>query len=222
MTFAQILADLKNMIGSGVTVSDAGLKTWINDAYLTAVDEVHKANPDYFAKKSSTATIASQGEYLLPDDFDKAIMVNVQYGSQWFRAKPMPNVNFTGVLADSTTSNGYSTADPYYYILNGAIGLMPIPSESGQTISLWYTYTPAEMTSDSDEPALPVKYHHILKLGAYANFLDQDDEHVAAERMRNRFDLRVWNMVENLSERMVDEPKSVIITQNQDLYLDEN
>lgn len=221
MTFAQLLVDLKNIIGPGVEVNDAGLKTWINDAYLTMVDEIHTAVPDFFAKTATTATVADQQEYALPSDFDKMIMVNIQFSDTWQRALPMPNINHIPIVASGNT-HGFSTGEPYYYILGDNYGFAPIPTASGQSIKLWYTYTPAEMSSDSDSPDLPNKYHHIIKLGAYANYLDMDEEHVAAERMRNRFDLRVFNMVEQLAERQVDEPKSVIITQNQDLYLDSN
>lgn len=217
MTLAELVTDLKNMIGPSVTVDDAGLITWINDSYLQMVDEVHKAIPDHFAKSSTSTTLDGQIEYELPSDFDKMVMVNIQYDDTWQRAVPMNNIGSVPIHASNNVS--FSGAAPQYYLIGDYIGVEPAPTATGQSIKIWYTYTPTSMIDDEDSPQLPVKYHHIIKYGAYANFLDQDDEHVAAQRMRENFNLRIWNMVEQLSERQVDEPKSVQVTHNQDLYM---
>lgn len=223
MNKAQIIADLKNMIGPGVEIDDTGLLRWVNDAYMQMVDEITKVRAEYFAKSSTTATVADQQEYDLPDDWEKIVLVNVQYDGVWKRALPMGNADISHIPVHSKDdSQGFSTAEPYYYIMGDNLGLMPIPSETvSNALKVWYVYTPTELAEDSDEPAIPAKYHHIIKYGAYANYLDQDDEHVAAERMRLRFDERVRTMVEGMSEQQIDEPRSVTIIQNTDLYSDE-
>ena len=220
MNAATIIEDLKQMIGPGCEVDDTGLLRWVNDAYLTICDEISKEVPDYFVKTSTTSTVADQQEYVLPTDFDKAIMVNIAYdGSSWQRAYPLQNIGIVPVHARGTSSsNGFSEGDPAYYLFGEVIGFAPIPSENQtDNIKMWYTYVPDELTS-SDTPAIPTKYQHIIKYGAYANYLDLDDEHVAAERMRKNFDLKVFNMIEQLSQRQVDAPKSVVINTNIDLY----
>jgi hypothetical protein len=222
MTKGAIITDLKNLIGPGIEVSDGGLLNWVNDAYMQMVDEIVKVNPDFFAKSATADTVNAQQEYELPADFDKALMVNVQIDGEWKRALPLPNINFVPIHARTDSAQGYSWADPKFYIINGNIGLMPIPDESGnENIKLWYIYTPLELSADADVPAIPSKFHHIIKYGAYSNYLDQDDEHAAAERMRIRFDALVQRMVESMVDRQIDEPKSVEITSNRDLYIDE-
>lgn len=218
-----IITDLKNMIGPAIEVDDSGLARWVNDAYMQMIDEIIKVNPDFFTKAQTANTVANQQEYELPSDFEKALMVNIQIDNEWKRVLPMPNINFIPTHAKGTSSNqDFSWADPYYYIIGDNIGFMPIPDESGtNNIKLWYVYTPSELDDDTDTPAIPSRYHHIIKYGAYANYLDQDDEYVAAERMRMRFDSLVLRMIENIMDRQVDEPKSVEITQNRDLYIDE-
>jgi hypothetical protein len=220
MTRAQLIIDLKNMIGPGVEVDDSGLATWINDAYLHMIDEITDVNPDYFVKVATSSTLADHQEYDLPSDFEKVMMLTVTYSGVVYRFRPLPNVTDLPVSQDG--SGGYALPDGRYYILGDQIGLVPIPSETGtDNMELKYVYTPAELTADSDEPAFSKKYHHLIKYGAYANYLDQDDEHTAAETMRRRFDRRVEQMVEKMTTNQVDEPKSVQITNDDGLYLDD-
>jgi len=219
MTAADLVIDLKNIIGPGVETDDSGLLTWTNESYLYICDEIVKVLPDFFTKVVTTPTVANQQEYGLPSDFDKALMVNISYNSvDWHRGLPMPNIGFIPVHA-SGNSEGFSESEPHYYLSGNYIGFMPIPTTNGtiNNIKFWYVYNPAELAS-ADTPAIPNKYQHIIKYGAYANYLDQDDEHVAAERVRKQYDQRIYNMVEQLEMRQVDESKSVVIVQNQDMY----
>jgi len=225
MNRGALIADLKNMIGPGPEVKDAGLSTWLNDAYMQMVDEIIKVNPDYFIKSSTTSTVANQQEYDLPSDFEKIIMVNIQIDGTWKRVLPMGDADIRHIPthSDTTSSQGFSTAAPQYYLIGDNIGIMPIPdTTTASALKIWYTYTPTEMTTDSTEPAIPARYHHILKYGAYATYLDQDEEHVAAEMMRRRFDALVQRMIENLQDKQTDETKSVTITQNADMYSDDS
>lgn len=221
MTRAQLVQDLKNLVGPAVEVGDSGLITWINDAYLHICDEIAKVNPDFFTKSATASTLSGQQEYDLPDDFERVLMVNIQIDGEWHRARPMSGIGDIPIASRTDSGQGYSWSEPYYYIYGGLIGFMPIPDETtSSNIKLWYVYTPEELDADSDEPAIPSKYHHIIKYGAYANYLDQDDEHVAAERMRQRFDARIAQMIENMESNQVNEPRSVAVTTEAGLYYD--
>ena len=224
ITKAQIITDLKAMIGTGCEVSDGLLGTWVNDYYMQIVDEIVKVKPDYFVKSSTTSLVSGQQEYDLPDDFEKVAMVNMEIDGVWKRVLPMGDADIRHIPthSDTTSSQGFSTAEPRYYIIGDNIGIMPIPSETtASALKVWYAYTPTAMSLDADSPAFPSKYHYMIKYGAYANYLDQDDEHVAAERMRIRFDTLVQRMMENMQDKQIDEVKSVEISQNQDMYSDD-
>lgn len=213
------------MIGPSVEVTNSGLTTWMNDAYMQMVDEIIKVNPDYFVKSSTTATVANQQEYDLPSDWEKIIMINMKVSGVWKRVLPMGDADIRHISAhsDTTSNQGFTNAEPRYYIIGDNIGIMPIPDTTlASALKIWYVYTPTELSNDSDEPAIQARYHHLIKYGAYANYLDQDEEHVAAERMRIRFDALVQRMVENLQDKQVDEVKGVEITQNQDMYSDDS
>lgn len=223
MTKANIVSDLKTLIGRGNDVGDAELGVWVNDAYGQIIDEIIKVQVDYFTKSSTSSTITDQQEYALPSDFEKMVMVNLQTDGDWRHVQPMgdADLRFIPRLADTSARQGFSTAEPKYYIFgNHTLGLMPVPDETtSNNIKIWYQYTPDELDEDSDVPVIPSRYQHIIKFGAYANFLDRDDEHVAAERMRQRFDEKLRKMIENLEDKQQDEVRRVEITQNKDLYV---
>lgn len=217
MTKAQILADLKQLIGPGNPVGDSALTVWLNDAYMYMVDEITKANPDYFIKAQTTATGVNQQEYDLPDDYEKMVKVEVQYGGVWRHVRPIQNISD---IDNITSPVGYSTAAPRYALYSGRILLFPTPTQAvNNAIKIWYVYTPSELSADNDTPAIPAKYHHLLKLGAYANFLDEDDEHGVSDMRWNRFEKRVEAMVDNLADLQVDEPRSISVVTGYDLYV---
>lgn len=220
MTKADIVTDLKAIIGPGNTRDDSQLGVWVNGAYMYAVDEISKTNPDYFTKSATTSIVSGQQEYVLPSDYEKVVMINIKNSGVWVRAYPLNSMNDVTSLNNTNNSQGFSPARPYYYIYNNIVGFVPPFTESvGYGIKIWYVFTPPELATDAEVPAIPAKYHYMLKYGAYADYLDQDDSHAEADRMRSRFYERVANMVENLADNQVDEPKSIQIVTSPDLYI---
>lgn len=222
MTKAQLIVDFKQMIGpagKGSEVSDAGISVWLNDAYMMIVDKIISTIPDYFAKKATSSIVAGQGEYSLPDDFEKMIMVKVTYdGVTTVMALPMMNIGQATDLVNSTSID-YVSSQPFYYLFKNTMGFLPVFSTTvSDGISIWYAYTPAEMDSDNDEPDLPRRLQQTLKYWAYANYLDQNDEHTAAEVMRRRFDATTGVIIDNLVGMQVQENGGVQISDTMDIY----
>lgn len=220
MQRGNLVTDVKSLIGKGHDLSDSEIITWINDAYMQMVDEIIKVNPDYFNKSVTTASYNGQREYVLPDDFVKITNVNIKHAGEWVRVLPMGNADkrFIPIIAE-TEDQGFLWSEPKYYVNGGRLGIMPIPDETTtDAIEIWYTYTPTTLDLDTDEPAIPEQYHRYIKYCAYANWLDRDDEHVSAERARNRFDGLVARMVETLSNQQEDEVRRVERSENLDLY----
>ena len=226
MTKAQLIIDLKNMIGpagKGSEVGNPGFTTWLNDAYELCVSAIINTIPDYFTKKATSSSIANQTEYDLPSDFEKVVMVSVSYdGTNFVRAFPLNSVSQATDIQQSATAN-FTIDKPFYYLYGGRIGFQPGFTQTlSNNIKLWYVYMPALMVDDEDSPDLPRRFQSILKYGAYANYLDQNDEHGAAERMRLRFDAMVERLVMQLSDQQVDQPRSVEVWEDdQGLYLND-
>jgi hypothetical protein len=214
MTRVQILNDLKAILGPGVGATDSELNTWINDSYFQMVDSIQKERWDYFIKSCLASTVANQQEYTLPTDFIKMTKVNMKIDGTWRPVSPLgdADLRYVDTPAD-TTDQGFSAASPRYYIYKNTMGLLPVPTATGsQDIKIWYVYSPSELSTDSSTPDFPTIYHTNLKYGAFANYLDRKGEHVAAERMRQRFDEMNQKMVENLSLHQTGETKSVMVT----------
>lgn len=219
MTKAQITTDLLNLIGPGSERSGSELLPWINDAYLYLCDQISQVNPDFFTTSATTTLVTSQIEYPLPSDYERIVMVEAKRSGVWKRVLLLPEINKVPITED-TSSQGFTDSLPVAYLYGGKIGLRPETFVTGDLLKIWYVYTPAELTADSDVPAFPTKYHHLIKYGAYANYLDEDDQHAPAEAMRNRFEQRIASMVDSMTINSLDEPKSVTITHNYDLYVD--
>jgi len=224
MTRAQLINDLKQLIGpagKGSEVQDPALGVWLNDAYDIIVATITDSIPDFFTKQANASSVAGQDLYALPSDFQKAVMVSISYdGTNWVRALPLNNIGQALDIQQSATTN-FDQSQPFYYIYKDKIGFLPLFNQTiSNNIKLWYSYNPELMEEDSDSPDLPRRLTSILKYYAYANYLDQNDEHAAAERMRQRFDVQLMQMVNQLVEQQVDQPRSVEVdNDSQGLYV---
>lgn len=224
MTKAQLVLDLKNLIGpagKGSEVGDPGLTVWLNDAYFQARATIIEMIPDYFTKLVTASSVEDQTEYELPDDFEKAVMVSISYdNTNWVRALPLNNIG-QALDIQQTNSSNFDQSMPFYYIYKNKIGFLPtFTATYSNNIKLWYSYNPSELSEDGDEPDLPRRIQSILKYSAYANYLDQNDEHAAAERMRQRFDSQLEIMARQLVDQTVDMPKSVEVdSDDQGIYV---
>lgn len=223
MTLANLIIDLKNFLGPGYDVDDSGLTTWLNDAYGYMIDEIIKANPEYFVKSEDSGTVAGRQEYNLPSDYERMLMVNLSLSGAWRRATPFQSITNVSIMKD-TQRAFINTNDPKYYLYGSKFGILPIPTTTpnpatSPNIKLWYVYSPAELSASSDTPAIPARYHHLLKLGAKANYLGRDDEDSPGAQLWARFESRVEQMVETMVENQLDEPKSIVITGDSSLYI---
>lgn len=223
MTKASLIADMKSMIGpagKGSEVGDIGLTYWLNEAYMIIVSKIIETIPDYFNKKVTASSVANQDEYILPTDFEKIVLSSVSYdGVTWVRALPLNNIGQATSITNNNSTD-FDQGQPFYYISGQNIGFLPeFTSTISNNIKIWYSYIPTELSLDEDVPAIPLRLQYQLKYLAYANYLDQNDEHAAAERMRQRFDANVETLVSQLADRQADQPRSVEINGGEDLYV---
>jgi len=220
MTLVDILNDLKAKIGPGNYATDSQLISWINDSYLYMCDQIVQDIPDYFTTSDSTDLIANQFEYWLPSTCERIVMVNVNYNGTWRHPQPLLNIGQIPTLADITQMPVYTEVNPVYYITGNKIGILPYPVVTeADGLKLWFIQTPTALTAN-DTPVFNLKYHGIIKQLAYADYLDLDDQHQAAEIIRNRAEQRIEEMVETLSERQIDQPKAIEVVVDTSLYVD--
>lgn len=214
MTLADILVDLNALIGPGNYATPAQLTGWINEAYLYICDQLVQENPNYFTTSSIADLVAGQMEYGLPGNCERIVMLNVNFSGTFRRVLPLEEINQVPVLASANNPVIYDETSARYYTVGNNIGILPIVTTTQVNgIQMWFTQNITELGS-ADIPLFASKYHRLIKWGAYANYLDLDDQHAQAEQVRNRFDQRIQEMVQTLAERQLDEPKSIIVVDN--------
>lgn len=221
MTAGQILTSIKAKIGPGNIATDDQLLSWLNDAYFYICDAFTQENPDFLTTSDKTDLIQNQFEYWLPANCEKVVMVNVNFTGQWRRLTPLQEVGQVPHLADVTQPVFFTELNPKYYITGNKLGILPIntgPTVSGG-IELWFVATPLLLTA-SDSPLFKEKYHYLIKDLVYADYLDLDDQHQAAEILRNRVDNRIEKAIASMTESQIDEPKSIEIVVDTELYED--
>lgn len=223
MTAGQILADLKALIGPGNIATDTQLYTWINESYQYMVDQINQTQPNYFTISALTDLVANQWEYAMPTDCERVIMANANFTGSWRRLTALQEINQIPVYQNINTSSGpivFTELNPVYYEVGGNVGILPMPTANVTGgLKLWYVQQVADLTAN-DTPLFGARYHALIKLGAYANYLDLDDQHQAAEQKLQRFEQRVQSMCESIAERQQDDPKQIEIAEQGDLYFD--
>lgn len=220
MTLTDLLNDLKGRIGPGNIATDTQLLGWLNEAYMYMVDQIIQDNPVYFTVSDRADLTSGQWEYWMPPTASQIKLVYVNFTGTWRRLTPLQDIGAVPNMVDPTQFPQYTEANPKYYITGGKLGILPVPSQTvAKGIKVWFIYIPTEMGA-SDTPAFNSKYHRLISLGAYANYLDLDDQHQAAEIKLQRFEQRVQEMVDSISDDQIDEPKSIEIYQGQGLYID--
>lgn len=90
-----------------------------------------------FLEKSTTATtVAGTQFYNIPSDVEKVISVTVNVGTYKYRPTQVSSLDEWDLVNSPT---GVQSGNPsYYFIFNGQIGIWPIPSSNGNTITINY------------------------------------------------------------------------------------
>jgi hypothetical protein len=82
-----------------------------------------------------------------------------------------------------------STSDAIgaYYTFNASIYLIPTPTVAGTTITFYYYKDPTDMSSDSDTPTIPSRFHEALVYYGLARAYARDENQTQAEYAERKF-----------------------------------
>lgn len=147
------------------TASDTGSPGDI--AYFTPYQFIQWAYEDWAAdtlactQLRTFSLVLGERNLLLPEDYLMLYRVEFLDGSEYRRLWPI-----TTSELDSRNSRWHSwTGKPQFYVPDlyhfRVLTIYPTPS-AAQTIRCHIAYIPAEMTSDSDVPKVPLEYHQAL------------------------------------------------------------
>jgi len=218
MQLSEIRTNIRDITDETDTtqLTDAVLNVFINTRYHELVSKLMTAFEDYFGTSDNTIDLVTdQVEYDLPVDANsrcevmKVKRVEIAYdGSDYNLAYPFDmNDKWT---TESDTQGQYTQEEPHYYLYGNKIGFDPKPtSNQSNAVKLWYIARQADLSNDTDKPAIPDEYHQLIVYGASADVKKRDDNFNAARNYEMDYKEGVREMINELKKRQIQAPKMV-------------
>lgn len=140
-------------------VDDSQKTRWANLTYQQIIASYD--NWPFMRATTSTTTIASQQEYLLPTDFAKPIKLIVNT-TQYDR------IDYEDRNMSGLSQKYYIKPSQDYY------GLVSSPTTSGDTIYLEYIKDLTEFNADTDYPVFEPRFHELLVYGMMERYHEKE------------------------------------------------
>lgn len=137
-TYSSYVTDVPRIINNSL----ADNLTWgiemVNDSIRYLVQKY------YFNERSyTTSTVAQTQFYNLPPQVKKLINLTVTIGSVLWQPKECPSRQYWDAL---NTITFYQDFPSFFFIFNGQVGIFPIPSSAGSTITMNYKIRPVDLS----------------------------------------------------------------------------
>lgn len=209
MTFGQLQSLVSYWVDdpNSTYFTPVQVKAFLNNAQQEANKKLTEMNDDWYRKCAQTGLIANQECYALPADFRKLNHMELITGGVY------PNEQLV-VLNHSTQGEtdylGSGASVPKTFFLEkNCIIFKPVPDQA-YLIRMHYSYRVLDMVQDFEVPDVPTEYHEYLAILASIDcFLkDQRDPAPFIEKIKHYDSL----MKKTSTDRMIDRPRSVVIT----------
>jgi len=156
---------------SAVLITDAAVYDWINDAMRDIV-----LSNDLLAIRATTATVANQISYKIPNDLLQ--LHHVSFGGEPLEESNMQEVVNSVTNMDDPVSAGYPTGTPqFFWFYGNQLFLYPAPATSSSSdLLVYYNRMPVEITAMVDIPELPARYDNRIMEYCLAQAAELDDD----------------------------------------------
>lgn len=207
-TYKNIQDNVLSLISKSDSTTRNRIKNWINLGYH---DFVLRELWPFREVADSFVTVAETQEYLLTTDFSDIDASNISAVSiQGASARKLDYISFSRLRRDYPDFDLEGSGLPqYYYIQAGKIGLWPKP-DAVYTIAVDYYKVPTELSSDSDEPIMPIAYREALTQYALSLEHDFNTDPDLAQKAMNRYEQIVRLARNNLLAQPTDVGNVVI------------
>lgn len=108
------------------------------------------------------------------------------------------------------------TGTPSRYYLDGSSILKLWPASTTQTLSVRYLKVPADLSSDSDTPVVPTRFHPLIVDMAEVFAYQDASDFQESEAKGQQLEIKLGRMRDTLNVRQDDEPAFVQVTRNDD------
>lgn len=207
--------DLKNMVWSWLDDLDGTyflppqVERWINNAQKEVQKQLIQSGQNWYQTCAQTYTVYNQDSYLLPSDFLKINHVTMVTGAYNQGGNEQKQVIKHSTQGESDSVNYTLSLPQTFFLVQDAIILRPYPDQQ-YLMRLGYDYRVADMVLATDIPDVPYQYQeYIAVLATIDGFLkDQRDPSPFFAKKAYYEDM----MKKDAQDRMVDKPRSVVIT----------
>jgi hypothetical protein len=110
---------------------------------------------------------------------------------------------------DREVENEHYLGKPEVFtVWNNNILIWPV-ADTSRTFSLYYQRFLADLVNETDEPAIPLKFHYNIVLGAAYIALQAENEEDRAETAQGQFESNMADMVASYDSAQIGEPEQV-------------
>lgn len=220
MTLLEIRTQIRSIIDEKqetAVLLNSELNNYINARYHTLCNEIVELHEDYFLTTATASIVANQQSYNLPQDSSsrnevmRLKRVEIAYdGSNWHIAYP---IDLTEKIDTESQDTAYSTFQPYYFLMGNTINFLPTPDTARtDKIKYWYVERQANLSADTDIPAIPDEYHHVIVYGAAADAKRMEGDvadYALVQDLENKFEQELVRMRKTIQPRVIQTPKFV-------------
>lgn len=195
------LVRLVTTVDSG-EVTDAQLLDFINEGIL---DVAMRDEWPWLEGNASFSTVASTREYALSalTAYPQEITFVIRSGD----TEPLLPISYMQAVAQY--GDDFPSGTPrYWFLREEKISLVPVPS-AVETIKVFYTIAPTELTTGSDTPAWIATFHHLLVDWVESKVWKQQEDYEKSEIAFGRYLDRVDLMKRAYESRMNTGPWAV-------------
>lgn len=164
MTFAELYAETRGMLGTRADFTVAQAKAYVNRAYKRLCNAFQYYEID--STDTSKSTVANTATVAIPTGAREIISIKITGDTEY---EIIPKTIDWYERQDTTTAN---TGVPVYYVRYGSnILFWPTPDDA-YALRVRYRGLPADMSSDNDTPVIPAEWHDtiVMLAASYAAF----------------------------------------------------
>lgn len=214
MTVAELRTFFRDLVDDpdGGYFTSANTLVWLNLGQREVQKLLAQAFEGHNIRQATTLTVLNQKEYQLPSDFKRLHRLELVLSG----TAPNEDIRrLTKITRNQQDLVSNQSGSPEYYNFQGNyLILYPAPNPASQTLRLHYEYRVADMSADGDSPDLPVEYHELVGLYAARKGLLKDGRDIST--VQKEIDDFEANLKKDAEQRYVDEPRTIVQTQDDD------
>lgn len=187
MTLQEIRNDVLARMGTEHEVQNTQIDRFINEGYHEVIGAIIDEDENYFGDSETITFTANTQEYTPVNSYITIKHVEADYDDDGYYKKATP-CRIEDIESLQNNPSNVSENNPYYYIWGTTIGMLPKPSSTTGDFVIRGTVMPSDLSGNSDEPAFPKPYHHLLVTWAMACMVEAVDEnYLDGQRKRAEF-----------------------------------